>query len=61
MKNTLVELLMFSRYALRKRLKAFINYIACTIEPVRKGRSYPGKRTRIKKNNIHYSSYKRAK
>jgi len=61
MKNTLVELLMFSRYALRKRLKAFINYIACTIEPVRKGRSYPRKRTRIKKNNIHYSSYKRAK
>jgi hypothetical protein len=38
MKNSLVELLMLSGAFLRKKLKVLINYIACTIEPIRKGR-----------------------
>lgn len=60
MKNSLVELLMLSGTFLRKRLKVLINYIACTIEPIRKGRSYPRKKSKMK-NKIHYSSYKRSR
>ncbi len=60
MKNTLVELLMLSGHFLRKRLNALTDYMACTIEPIRKGRSYPRKKSK-KKNNLHFSSYKRSR
>ena len=60
MKNTIVELLMFSGHFLRKKLKALIDYIACSIEPIRKGRSYPRKKSKMK-NKLHFSSYKRTK
>ncbi len=60
MKNTLVELLMLSGSFLHMKLKVLIDYIACTIEPIRKGRSNPRKKSKMK-NKIHYSSYKRSK
>jgi hypothetical protein len=60
MKNTLVEFLLFSVRAIQNRLKALVNYIACTIEPIRKGRKYQRKKSKLK-NRIFYYPYKRAK
>jgi len=60
MKNTLVELLLLSARKLQGKLEALIDYIACTIEPLRRGRSYS--RSNSKQNNrIYYCNYKRAK
>ncbi len=60
MKNTLVEWLQLTTHRLRKRLEAFIEYIACTIEPVRGGRSYKRPKSKLK-NKRYYSAYKRAR
>lgn len=60
MKNKVVELLMLSALYLQERLEELINYIACTIEPIRKGRSYSRPTSKMK-NKIHYCNYKRAK
>jgi len=58
MKNTVVELLLFSTQKLQSRLEVLIDYMACTIEPVRKGKRYP----RRKSNTKTFSgNYKRAK
>ncbi len=58
MKNTVVELLLFSTDKLRGRLKALIDYMACTIEPVRKGRRYHRRKSKTRTFN---GNYKRAK
>jgi len=60
MKNTVVELLIISNYQLQSRLKILIDYIACTIEPIRRGRSYDRPKSKMK-NKLHYCAYKRAK
>jgi hypothetical protein len=60
MKDTVVELLMLSGHRLIGRIKALIDYMACTYEPVREGRSYPRPKSK-KKNNMYYANYKRAK
>ena len=59
MKNTLVELLLLSAKELQSRLGALIDYIACTIEPIRSGRSYSRPKSKSK-NRIFYCNYKRA-
>lgn len=59
MKNTLVEWFQLTTDRLRKRLEMFIGYIACTIEPVRDGRSY--ERPKSKQNRRYYCAYKRAR
>jgi hypothetical protein len=60
MKNTLLELLWFSAQTLQNRLRALIEHMACTIEPIRKGRSYSRSKSKMK-NRIFYGNYKRAK
>ena len=60
MKNTVVELLLTSSHYLQEKLKILIDYIACTIEPIRKGRSYKRSKSKMK-NKLHFSAYKRAK
>lgn len=60
MKNTLIELLLLSVQQLQRRLEVLIDYIACTIEPIRKGRSYNRSSSKTK-NRIFNCSYKRAK
>ena len=60
MKNTLVELLLLSVQELLYKLEALIDYMACTIEPIRKGRSYSRENSKLK-NRIFYCNYKRAK
>ncbi len=60
MKDTVVELLMLSVQELLYRLEALIDHIACTIEPIRKGRSYCRSNSKSI-NRIYYYSYKRAK
>ena len=59
MKNTIVELLIISSDHLQSRLKALIDYIACTIEPIRGGRSYDRPKSKMK-NKLHFCNYKRA-
>jgi hypothetical protein len=59
-KNKVVELLMLSTLYLQEGLEELIDYIACTIEPIRKGRSYSRPKSKTK-NKIHYCNYKRAK
>lgn len=59
-KNTLLELLWFSAQTLQSRLRALIDHIACTIEPIRKGRSYSRPKSKMK-NRVFYCNYKRAK
>lgn len=59
-KNTIIELLIIPVRQLYSRLNAFIEYVACTFEPIRDGRSYPRRKTKMK-NKLHYSCYKRAK
>ncbi len=59
-KNRVMELLMFSTLYLQEKLEELIDYIACTIEPIRKGRSYSRPKSKMK-NKIHYCNYKRAK
>jgi len=59
MKNTLVELLLISTQKLQNRLKLLIDYMACTIEPIREGRSYSRPKSKMK-NRIFYCNYKRA-
>ena len=58
MKNTVVELLLFSTQKLQSRLEALVDYMVCTIEPVRKGRRY---RRRTSKTKTFNGNYKRAK
>ncbi len=58
MKNTVIELLLFSAEKLRSQLEDLINYMACTMEPVRKNRRY---RRRKSKTKVFYGNYKRAK
>ncbi len=58
MKNTVVELLLFSAEKLRDRLEVLIDYMTCTIEPVRKGRSYLRGKSKTK---TFHGNYKRAK
>jgi len=60
MKNTIVELLIISSQHLQNRLKALIDYIACTIEPIREGRCYDRSKSKMK-NKLHFCNYKRAK
>ncbi len=60
MKNTVLEFLYASTQYLKKKLKDFIDYIACTIEPVRKERSYNRPKSKMK-NKLHFSSYKRSR
>ncbi len=60
MKNTLLELLWFSAQTLQSKLRALIDHIACTIEPIRKGRSYSRPKSKLK-NRVFYCNYKRAK
>ena len=59
MKNTLVELLLFSTQKLQSKLEMLIDFMACTIEPIREGRSYPRPKSKMK-NRIFYCNYKRA-
>ena len=59
-KNTLLELLWLSTQKLQRRLKELIDHMACTIEPIRKGRSYSRPKSKLK-NRIFYCNYKRAK
>jgi hypothetical protein len=56
MKNTVVQWLGLTPDMLRIRIEQFVNYIACTVESVRSGRSY--NRPKTKKNRIFYSAYK---
>lgn len=59
-KNTFVELIMMFKDQLKERLSELIQYIARTLEPVRRDRSYPGKKRRP--NSLpYYMNYKRAK
>lgn len=59
-KNTFVELIMMFKDQLKERLVELIQYIACTLEPVRRDRSYPRKKRRP--NSLpFYMNYKRAK
>jgi len=58
MKNTVVELLLFSSQKLQSRLEALMGYMACTIEPVRKGRRYHRRKLKTKTFN---GNYKRAR
>ena len=60
MKNTVLELLLISGSYLKSRLKAIVDYIACTIEPVRPERSYNRPKSKMK-NKLHVCNYKRAK
>ncbi len=60
MKNTLIELLLLSVHKLQGKLEALIDYIARTIEPIRRGRGY-SRSTSKSKNRIFYCNYKRAK
>ncbi len=54
MKNTVVELVLFSAQKLQDRLEALIDYMACTIEPVRNGRRYPRRKSNTKTFNGNY-------
>jgi hypothetical protein len=60
MKNILVELLLLSARKLQDKFEALIDYMACTIEPLRRGRSYSRSNSKLK-NRIFYCNYKRAK
>ena len=60
MKNTVIQLLLFSVRKLQAKLEALIDYIACTIEPIRSGRRYSRADSKSK-NRIFYCNYKRAK
>jgi hypothetical protein len=53
MKNTLIELLLLSVRKLQGKLEALIDYIARTIEFIRRGRSY-SRSTSKSKNRIFY-------
>ena len=60
MKDTLLRLLRLSTQKLQTRLKALIDHMACTIEPIRKGRSYSRSKSKTK-NRVFYCNYKRAR
>ena len=60
MKNTIVELLALSVKKRLYRLEELFYYMARTIEPIRKGRSYSRSNSKSK-NRIFYCNYKRAK
>ncbi len=60
MKNTLVGFMLFSAQELQSRVEALIDYMACTIEPIRRGRSYRRSESKSK-NRIFYCNYKRAR
>ncbi len=59
MKNTIVLWLTLTPEMLRIRIEQFVQYLTCTIESVRSGRSF--NRPKTKKNRIFYSAYKRAR
>ena len=59
MKNTVVELLQISTQKIQGRLEVLIDYMACTMEPIREGRSYSRPNSKMK-NRIFYCNYKRA-
>ena len=58
MKNTIVLWLQLTPRRLRNRIEKMVNYIACTIESIRDGRSF--NRPKSSKNRIFYMAYKRA-
>ena len=58
MKNTVVELFLFSVQKLQDRLDTLIDYMTCTIEPVRNGRRYRRQKSNTKTFN---GNYKRTK
>lgn len=60
MKNTVVELMVLLNDQLKERLAELIEYIACTIEPIRRNRCYPRKKRRPN-SHAFYMNYKRAK
>lgn len=59
-KNTLIELLWFSAQKLQRRLKVLIDYMSCTREAIREGRSYSQPKSKMK-NRVFYCNYKRAR
>lgn len=59
MKNSVVELILIKNQCLLGKLEGIIDYMACTIEPIRNGRKYTRKKSKMK-NKIHYGNYKRA-
>jgi hypothetical protein len=59
MKNTIIHWLGSTPRRLRIRIGRMVDYIACTIESVRAGRSYV--RPKSSKNRIFYMAYKRAR
>lgn len=59
MKHTLVTLITGDGLLLLALIERTIHYIAQTIEPVKDGRSFPRRQTKMK-NKIHYMAYKRA-
>ena len=60
MENILIELLLLSARKLQGKLEALIDYIDCTIEPIRRGRSHSRSNSKSKNRNF-YCNYKRAK
>ena len=59
-KNVIVELLITPACQLNCKLMVLIDYMACTFEPIRKGRSYARSKSKMK-NNMHFTCYKRAR
>ena len=59
-KNIIVALLVLPACQLNCKLMALIDYLACTFEPIRNGRSYARSKSKMK-NNLHFTCYKRAK
>lgn len=59
MKDTVIELIWLAAAQLQGRIKTLIEYIACSIEPIRGGRSFNRPESKIK-NKKHYLCYKRA-
>jgi hypothetical protein len=60
MKDTVVKLFMLSVQKRQTELVVLVDHMACTIEPIRPGRSY-SRSTSKSKNRIFYCRYKRAK
>lgn len=58
MKNTMIELLLFSAQTLRRRLETLVDYMACTIEPIRKGRHYHRRKSNPRTFNGNYKRVK---
>ncbi len=54
MKNTVVELLLFLTQKRQSRLEALMDYMACTIELVRKDRRYPQRKSKTRTFSSNY-------